>query len=80
MRKAAPRFVKLNYVRKREFIKLIASNIYITNKRQIKIKLFPHIQAIMTIPNSNTKKEYPKALSFGADDETRTRNQLLGRQ
>lgn len=76
----APRFKKLDYVRKREFIKIFISNMEINRWRKITITTFPYVEAVFGAKISNTKKDHPWAISFGADDETRTRNQLLGRQ
>lgn len=76
----ASRFKKLNYVRKREFIKIFVSNIEISRSRKITITTFPYIDALFERKISKTKNNHPKAVIFGADDETRTRNQLLGRQ
>lgn len=55
----APRFKKLDYVRKREFIKIFVSNIEISRSKKITISTFPYVEAIFGAKNSNTKKDHP---------------------
>jgi hypothetical protein len=67
-REASTRFKKLNYVRKRKFIEILASNITITPKRHIKIKLYPHIQVMIDMRSFKYKKDSRKGISFGANN------------
>jgi hypothetical protein len=62
----ASRFIKPSYVRKKGFIQIIVSNIIITTKREVKIKLHPHIQTLIDTSFLKNKKDSRKGISFGA--------------
>ena len=62
----ASRFVKLDYVRKRNFIKVMVSNITIYEKKRVGITLFPYLKWLL--------------VSELADNETRTRSIFLGKE
>ncbi len=80
MIKAGEYYEKGSFVQKRKICEIFFSNMIFDKNWELHITPKPVFQALFEWFSSKYKKDSRKGISFGADDETRTRNQLLGRQ
>ena len=80
LQRASEYYKRANYVQKAKICEIFFLNMVLDKEKQLHVTPRPAFQALFGNPISKYKKNSSKGISFGADDETRTRNQLLGRQ
>jgi hypothetical protein len=80
MNRANDYYKRANFVQKAKITDIFFLNIVLDSKKNFIITPKPIFEALFETISSKYKKKSRKGISFGADDETRTRNQLLGRQ
>ncbi len=72
-------YKRAKYVQKAKICEIFFLNMVLDDKKNLMITPRPAFQALFENSISNNKKDSPEGILFGAGDETRTRNQQLGR-
>ncbi len=80
LQRAGDYYQRANYVQKAKICEIFFLNMVLDKKKKLLITPRPAFQALFSNSVSSNKKNSSKGILSGADDATRTRNQLLGRQ